>query len=81
MQVSTELRRYSKRHDVLRKIADAVKEAIPTTGMGQAQSHHQYDLVWWDVNNNTLAMLELTIPYDTLTEEAAKRKNDAHENL
>ena len=87
-KTALELRRYNTRHDaVLRKTFEVVKETIPTTTKMSVDLDGEYlfpnhitstdlrpDIVWWDDSTKLVTILELTIPYDTLVEEAAMRK-------
>ena len=94
-KVALELRRYNKRHDaVLQVITEVVKEAIPTTASISVDLDNQYrfpshitntdlrpDIVWWDDDAKTVTLLELTVPYDTLMEEAVERKTIKYTDL
>ena len=94
-KVALELRRYNKRHDVvLQIISEVVKEAIPTTASISVDLDNKYhfpshitntdlrpDIVWWDDDDKVVTMIEVTVPYDTLMEEAAERKTIKYADL
>ena len=79
---------------MLQVIAEVVKEVIPTTASISVDLDNQYqflshitntdlrpDIVWWDEDAKTVTLLELTVPYDTLMEEAVERKTIKYTDL
>ena len=38
-------------------------------------------MVWWDDDAKTVTILELTVPYDTLMEEAMEQKTSKYTDL
>ena len=87
--VAMELRRYSIRHDaVLEVIASFVKAHLPSHYSISIDSpsdtytfpHHivptnlRPDIVWWSDEKKELWLFELTISFETLVEDARRRK-------
>ncbi len=89
------LRRYNERHDlVLAEISRTIILNLPegfetTTDLGSEYSFLQYlaatdqrpDIILWNGTTKSVTLLELTIPFDTLLEEAAKRKEVKYHEL
>ncbi len=94
-EVALNLRRYNERHDlVLAEISRTIILNLPqgfetTTDLGSEYSFPQYlaatdqrpDMVLWNDTTKSVTLLELTIPFDTLLEEAAKRKKVKYHEL
>ena len=75
-------------------VSEVVKEAIPTTASISVDLDNKYhfpshitntdlrpDIVWWDDDAKVVTMIEVTVPYDTLMEEAAERKTIKYADL
>ena len=68
-----------------------MKEAIPTTASISVDLDKKYhfptntdlrpDIVWWDDDAKVVTMIEVTVPYDTLMDEAAERKTIKYADL
>ena len=88
-------RRYNTRHDaVLSELSKTITKNLPRgtstiTDLGSeycfptqlASTDPRPDMVWWNVTTMTATLLELTIPFDTLLNEAAERKRDKYLEL
>ena len=79
---------------MLQIIPEVVKEAIPITASISVDLDNKYhfpshitntdlwpDIVWWDDDAKVVTMIEVTVPYDTLMEEAAERKTIKYADL
>ncbi len=94
-KVALELRRYNVRHDqVLRSIASITREHLPpSTHMsvdlsdGYVFPNHivatdqRPDMVWWNDQQKTITLVELTVCFETSYEEAITRKEDRYHDL
>ena len=88
-------RRYNNRHDmVLEGLHSAVRGNLPegTTMIADLESDYSFpaklactdlrpDIVWWNDTTRRVTLLELTIPFDTLLEDAARRKQAKYRSL
>ena len=87
--VALNLRRFNKRHDgVLRVLASWIKDHVPSTAnviVDLPDSVYNFpthivkctdrpDIIWWDESQNVFNIIELTIPYETNSDNAADRK-------
>ena len=94
--VAQDLRRYNHRHDaVLKVIVDAVQMHLSTPntsitadlGDNYTFPTHivptdlQRDIVWWNNVEKTVALVELTILFDTLMDSAHERKQAKYDHL
>lgn len=88
-------RRYNVRHDaVLTEIYTTIKQNLPqgTSSIADLESDYTFpphivltdlrpDIVWWNDTTKQVTLLELTIPFDTLLEDAARRKQAKYQDL
>ena len=92
--VARDLRRYNHRHDaVLREIVNFVKPKLPpATNLTADINEYAFpthivptdlrpDIVWWDDQQKSLMLVELTISYETNFDDAAERKEVRYEEL
>ena len=90
-----DLRRYNERHDgVLRVIYDSIRDHLSDTTSASADLGHTYtfpnhtvptdlrpDIVVWDDSTKEVYLVELTVCFDTLFEEAIQRKESRYCDL
>lgn len=88
-------RRYNTRHDaVLAEIQHTIANSLPkgTKSMADLETEYTFpphlaatdqrpDIVWWNDATKRATLLELTIPFDTLLEDAARRKQAKYQDL
>ena len=88
-------RRYNTRHDaVLAELYSTITENLPqgTRSIADLESEYTFplhialtdlrpDIVWWNDSTKQVTLLELTIPFDTLLEDAARRKQAKYQDL
>jgi len=92
--VARDLRRYNHRHDaVLQEIVNFVKLKLPpATNLTADINEYAFpthivstdlrpDIVWWDDQQKSLMLIELTISYETNFDDAAERKEVKYEEL
>ena len=94
--VALKLRRYNKRHDnVLQVINSWIKEHAPPTANVTADlpntsydfpTHitpcsERPDIIWWDETQKLIHIIELTIPFESNTDKAVKRKEGKYLDL
>ena len=89
------MRHYNKCHDeFLKNVNQDKKEHIPSTASSSvdlqdkysfpqhiAQTDFQPDIIVWDDECKSVTMIELTIPFDTIMQEAADRKKEKYRSL
>ena len=94
-KVARNLRRYNQRHDaVLQEIVKVIQPKLSPTTQLTADLSDGYefpmhivptdlrpDIVWWDDQQKSLMLAELTISYETNFEVAAERKEEKYEEL
>ena len=88
-------RRYNTRHDaVLAELYSTFTKNLPqgTRSITDLESEYTFplhialtdlrpDIVWWNDSTKQVTLLELTIPFDTLLEDAARRKQAKYQDL
>ena len=92
--VTRDLRCYNHRHDaVLQEIVNFVKPKLPSaTNLTADINEYAFpthivstdlppDIVWWDDQQMSLMLVELTISYETNFDDAAERKEVKYEEL
>ena len=93
--VALNWRRYNTRHDaVLAELSKTISQSLPQgtsviTDLGPDYSFPLHlattdlrpGMVWWNDNTKTATLLELTIPFDTILDDAAKRKEAKYLDL
>ena len=86
--MARELRRYNVRHDVvLKEIAAAIQSYLSPSSVLSIDIHDTYefslhivstdlrpDIVWWNTQNRSLCLVELTVCFENNFEDAARRK-------
>ena len=94
-KTALEWRRYNGRHDaVLAELYSTIKQNLPpgTHSIADLESDYTFpphitptdlrpDIVWWNDHYKQVIMLELTVPFDTLLEDAARRKQTKYQDL
>ena len=83
--VARDLRRYNVRHDgVLKEIAEAIQPYLPPSSVLSVDIHKfpihivptdlRPYIVWWNTQNRSLCLVELTVCFESNFEDAARRK-------
>ena len=93
--VARELRRYNARHDVvLKEIAAAIQPYLSPSSVLSIDIHDtdefslhivstdlRPDIVWWNTQNRSLSLVELTVCFENNFEDAARRKTAKYTDL
>ena len=93
--VARELRRYNVRHDVvLKEITAAIQPYLSPSSVLSIDIHDTYefslhivstdlrpDIVWWNTQNTSLCLVELTVCFENNFEDAARRKTAKYTDL
>jgi len=93
--VARDLQHYNQWHDaVLQEIANCIRPKLSPTTQLMANLNDEYefpthivptdlrpDIVWWNDQQKSLVLAELTISYETNFEAAAERKEEKYEEL
>ena len=83
--VALNWRRYNTRHDaVLAELSKTISQSLGpdySFPLHLATTDLRPDMVWWNDNTKTATLLELTIPFDTILDDAAKRKEAKYLDL
>ena len=91
-RIAKDLRRYNQRHDaVLRSIYEVIKQHLPLTASASVDLDSAYsfpchvvatdlrpDIVVWDDSTKEVCLVELSVCYDTLFQDAAQRKESRY---
>jgi len=93
-QVALNLRRYNDRHDsALNVLHKTISQHLPKSVSSTVDLANQYafpshivstvrpDIVWWNDNDQSVCLVEVTVCYDTLFQEAVTRKEHKYLDL